>query len=160
HRYLHSFPTRRSSDLDARIGAPEGGPEIPELLIHQRLDGRGVHDAAAPSQRVVGQVIRDERLARARRRADQRRHLLLERDDGLDLELVQRVAPERKRRHDPPGLPLPWARPLRRHPVQLLPSAAWRSASLLACRTGVFRQIRGASWPCRVFYPALRRETQ
>src|SRR5205814_10120238 len=39
HRDLHSFPTRRSSDLDRRQRQSEAS-EIPDLVIRQRYRGR------------------------------------------------------------------------------------------------------------------------
>ena len=76
---------------DARAGGAEGGAEAPVFLVDQGFDGRRVHDAAARLQRLVHQVVRNQALARARRRADQRGRFLLQCDDGLYLKLVQPV---------------------------------------------------------------------
>src|SRR5690606_41941231 len=53
HRYLHSFPTRRSSDLPGGVEVEDGGGGVVEQLAVVRDE----HDAAAPGDELAGEEL-------------------------------------------------------------------------------------------------------
>ena len=82
-------------DLDvAGQNADVLGAELPAevrvLLVGERLQRRGVGDAAPARERGVNRELRDQRLARARRRRDDDGLAVLDGADGVQLEGVQR----------------------------------------------------------------------
>src|SRR5690625_6998798 len=64
--------------------------QLTELLVRQRLDGRGVEDLAAPGQREVDGELPDHGLARSGGGGHQHRAALLEGAAAVHLEIVQR----------------------------------------------------------------------
>jgi hypothetical protein len=69
-------------------------PEVAELLVAERLDGRRVDDALVPLERVLDGEVRDEGLPRAGGRRDEHGVALQDRADRLHLKGVELEAPE------------------------------------------------------------------
>ena len=65
--------------------------EVPVLLIREGLYGRGVEDLRPFREGEVDGVLGDDRLARARRGADEDRLAVVEEVEGVELESVKRI---------------------------------------------------------------------
>lgn len=77
--------------------------EIPQLLVGQRLQWRGVEHLLAMGNGSVDGVFTHQGLARPRRRTDHNRMALIEGIDGLELKIIQREGEHLLEVDDPIG---------------------------------------------------------
>src|SRR5690606_29852538 len=60
HRVLHSFPTRRSSDLQHYNGKPiDPGTQLPRGSVIDLLVGRGLSNETTPVPNLLGMTVRE-----------------------------------------------------------------------------------------------------
>jgi Uma2 family endonuclease len=88
HRRVRVHLHVAGEDADALLAV--GAGEVAELLVAERLERRGVRDAAPRLERLLDGELGDQCLAGAGRRRDDHRLVVRDRADRLDLEVVQR----------------------------------------------------------------------